>query len=205
MSNTRPWRPADVARSPVVIRRKTLLALSSAALAALVAGCGDSSSSTSTTAAEQAPSGSYPAAGISFSPPTGFHVAAGTGRLVATAQAGESTVAVWRYPRSERLPKTKAELKAARDALVKAASERDKTFTVIKTAPTEIAGQPAVQIRATETIAGQPRTVRSSHLYAYGAEIVVDAYAENRAFRDVDATVFRPLLRSLKVSAPRGA
>lgn len=201
MSNTRPQRPPGVARSPVVIRRSALLALAATTVVALAAGCGDDSSSSATTAGSP-PSGDYPAAGISFTPPKGYSVAAGKGRLVATVQAGQATVAIWRYPRKEALPKGEDELKAARDALVKAAEKADDTFEVIKTAPTEIAGQPAVQIRARETIAGKPRTVRSSHLYAYGAEIVVDAYAEHDRFRQVDAEVFRPLLRSLKVSAP---
>ncbi len=201
MSNTRPQRPAGVARSPVVIRRSALLALAATAVAAFAAGCGDDSSSSSTTAAGPA-GGDYPAAGIRFTPPEGYSVAGGKGRLVATVQAGQATVAIWRYPRKEALPKSKDELKAARDALVKAAEKADDTFEIVKTAPTEIAGQPAVQIRARETIAGKPRTVRSSHLYAYGAEIVVDAYAEHDSFRQVDADVFRPLLRSLKVTAP---
>jgi hypothetical protein len=201
MSNSRPRRPPGVARFAIVTRRRTLLALSAAAAVALAAGCGDGSSSTST-ASDSQPSGDYPAAGISFAPPKGYSVAAGKGRLVATVQAGQATVAIWRYPRKERLPRSKDELKAARDALVKAAAKADATFAVIKTAPTEIAGEPAVQIRARETIAGKPRTVRSSHIYAYGAELVVDAYAEHDRFREVDANVFRPLLRSLKVSAP---
>jgi hypothetical protein len=60
-----------------------------------------------------------------------------------------------------------------------------------------------VQIRARETIAGQPRTVRSTHIYADGAEIVIDAYADADSFRRIDAQVFRPLLRSLQVTRPR--
>ena len=37
----------------------------------------------------------------------------GKGSLVATVQAGPSTVAVWRYARTETLPKTADQLKAA--------------------------------------------------------------------------------------------
>jgi hypothetical protein len=182
------------------MRRPAYLALTAAAVAALAAGCGgDSSSNTTTTSAQ---SGKYPVHGISFDAPTGWNVDAGEGRLVATAQAGQATVAVWRYPRSQKLPKSKDELKAARDALLKASRKRDVTFEEIKTAPTTIAGKPAVQIRAREHIAGQPRTVRSTHIYANGAEIVVDAYADADSFRKIDADVFRPLLRSLRVSRP---
>jgi hypothetical protein len=185
------------------MRRPASLALTAAAIAALAAtGCGSGSSNTTTTTSAGA-SGSFPAQGISFTPPADWSVDQGTGHLVATAQAGQATVAVWRYPRGEKLPKSKLELQAARDALLKASTRRDVTFEQIKTAATTIAGEPAVQIRAREHIAGQPRTVRSTHIYADGAEIVVDAYADADSFRKVDADVFRPLLRSLHVAPPK--
>jgi hypothetical protein len=183
------------------MRRPASFALTAAAVAALASGCGSSSSPKSTTTAQSPPD--YPAQGISFKAPAGWTVDAGKGHLVATAQAGQATVAVWRYPRKQKLPKSKGELKAARDALLKASHKRDVTFEEIKTAPTIVDGAPAVQIRAREHIAGQPRTVRSTHIYAHGAEIVIDAYADADSFRQTDATVFRPLLRSLRVSVPQ--
>src|SRR3954469_12711480 len=179
------------------LRALTALAVSVVALSA----CGsDSSDTTATTSA--ADTGAFPRHGVSFTPPADWSVNAGDGPLVAPARAGQATVAVWRYPRSETLPKTKLQLQAARDALVSASRERDASFEQIKTAATTVAGQPAVQIRAREHIAGQPRTVRSTHIYANGAEYVVDAYADADSFRQVDARVFRPLLRSLHVSSP---
>ncbi|MCW2983732.1 MAG: hypothetical protein JWR63_1302 [Conexibacter sp.] len=181
------------------MRRPASLALTAVVLAAL-AGCGSDSPKTTTTSAQA--SGAFPAQGIAFTPPADWSVDAGKGHLVATAQAGQATVAVWRYPRSEKLPTSKLQLQAARDLLLEASRKRDVTFEQIKTAATTIAGQPAVQIRAREHIAGQPRTVRSTHIYAHGAEIVVDAYADADSFRKVDADVFRPLLRSLHVSSP---
>jgi hypothetical protein len=185
------------------MRRHAILALTTAGLAAVAAGCGGTSSNDTTSPAATKPSGRYPAAGISFTPPSGWSTDNGRGKLVATVQAGQATVAVWRYPRQQRLPKSQAELKAARDALLAAERQRDASFAEIKTAPTTIAGMPAVQIRARETIAGQPRTVRSTHIYAHGAEIIVDAYADADSFRQIDAKVFRPLLRSLQVSQPK--
>ncbi|HWH94801.1 MAG TPA: hypothetical protein VNT03_13155 [Baekduia sp.] len=183
------------------MRRPACLALTAAALAAFAAGCGSDSSSDTTTSAQA--SGAFPKAGLSFTPPADWSVVPGRGHLVATAQAGQATVAVWRYPRGEKLPKSKLELQSARDALVAASRKRDASFEQIKTAATTVAGKPAVQIRAREHIAGQPRTVRSTHIYANGAEYVIDAYADADSFRGVDAQVFRPLLRSLHVSAPR--
>jgi hypothetical protein len=184
------------------MRRSAPLALTAAAVIAALAGCGgDSSNDTATTSAQA--TGAFPKAGITFTPPADWSVDAGQGHLVATAQAGQATVAVWRYPRSETLPKSKLELQAARDALLKASTKRDASFEKIKTAATTIAGEPAVQIRAREHVAGQPRTVRSTHIYAHGAEYVIDAYADADSFRQVDAQAFRPLLRSLHVSSPQ--
>ena len=187
------------------MRRPVFAVLTTAVLVAALAGCGSDGGSgsgggTTTTSAEAA--GHFAKQGVTFTPPSDWSVDAGAGHLVATAQAGQATVAVWRYPRTETLPKSKVELQAARDALVKASKQRDATFEQIKTAATTIAGEPAVQIRAREHIAGQPRTVRSTHIYAHGAEYVIDAYADADSFRSVDASVFRPLLRSLRVSSP---
>ena len=67
---------------------------------------------------------------------------------------------------------------------------------------TKVNEQNAVQIRGNETIDGQRRTVRSTHIYAGGAEIVVDATAPVNEFRRVDAQVFSPMLRSLRISRP---
>jgi hypothetical protein len=192
----------DACHDPRSMRRPGSIVVTAVALAAALAtaGCG-SDSSTRTTTTFATSDGNFPTQGVSFTPPADWSVQAGKGRLVATAQAGSATVAVWRYPRKQKLPASKLELQAARDALVKASSQRDVTFEKIKTAATTVAGEPAVQIRAREHIAGQPRTVRSTHIYAHDAEYVVDAYADADSFRAVDAAVFRPLLRSLHVSS----
>lgn len=180
------------------MRRPVSIALTAAAVASLAAGCGSDSSSSGPSPKPEQPT-AFSARGVNFTAPTGWTVRRGTGNLVATVAAGDATVAVWRYPRGQELPTTKDELKAARDGLVAALDRHDDQFEAIKTAPTQIGGQPAVQVRARETIAGTVRTVRSSHIYAGGAEYVVDAYAPDRSFRAVDAQVFRPLLRTLTV------
>lgn len=181
--------------------RPAVLVSTAAAVAALVAGCGGGTTTTSPTT----PVGLYPSQGVRFATPEGWSVGKGAGDLVATLQTGQATVAIWRFARHERLPQTKAELAAARDALLTASHDKDATFAAIKTAPTTVAGRPAVQIRARETIAGQMRTVRSTHIYADGAEYIVDAYSDADSFRSIDATVFRPLLRSLRLTKPQGA
>lgn len=147
---------------------------------------------------------SFPKAGLSFAMPNGWLRTDGQGSLVTTISTGEATIALYRYPRSEALPRTRAELDAALDALVGAAKARDASFTEIKRARLKVDGHPAVQLRGTETVVGRPRTVRSTHVYADGAEIVVDAFAPDRDFRRVDAQVFRGVLRSLQIAKPQG-
>jgi hypothetical protein len=177
-------------------------------LAALVlAGCGSDRTQTpgvTTPIAQGSDTVTFPDEGISFKAPKGWNVARGKPPLVASIQTGQATIAIWRYPRSEKLPRTPAELEAARQALLAVAKQRDPSFEEIKSAPARVDGKPAVQIRARETIEGQKRIVRSTHVYAGGAEIVVDAFAAPENFRRVDAEVFRPLLRSLRISRPRG-
>ena len=176
-------------------------------LAALFAGgCGNERQRPPDVTGTQKPAGTariaYPAGGLSLTAPHNWYRSQGSRPLVALIASGPATVAVWRYPRTERLPRTKAELKAARDALIAAATKADSTFQVIKAAPATIAGKPAVQIRARETIAGQPRTVRSTHIYAARSEIVIDAYSDANTFHAVDAKFFRPLLKTLTVRQP---
>jgi hypothetical protein len=188
-------------RTPM--RRSATFAMTAAVL--LAAGCGGNDSSAPSTTAKTtgASQASYPRDGVAFTAPAGWSLDQGRGHLVATVQTGQATVAVWRYKRSAKLPRSTAELKAARDALLTASAKRDDTFEVIKSAPTEIAGKPAVQIRARETIDGRSRTVRSTHIYSHGSEYVIDAYADADGFRRVDAQIFRPLLRSLQVTKPQ--
>lgn len=177
------------------------------AAALVLAGCGNERTPAPDVKTPGPPIGTtqarYPEHGIAFKAPGGWRLAPGSEPLVATVQTGQATIAVWRYPRTEPLPRSQTHLAAARDALIAAAQARDASFKPIKTAVTEVDGAPAVQVRATETIDGQPRTVRSTHVYKRGAEVVVDAYAPEKDFRRVDAQAFRPMLRSLRITAPR--
>ncbi|HEX6388579.1 MAG TPA: hypothetical protein VFZ89_04005 [Solirubrobacteraceae bacterium] len=138
-------------------------------------------------------------AGLRFEAPKGWLLNRGDGTQVMTISTGEATIAIYRYPRSEKIPRTKAELTQALELLIGAAKARDSTFTELKRARLRVDGHPAVQVRGTETIVGRPRVVRSTHVYIPRAEIVVDAFAPAQDFARVDAQVFRPLLRSLRI------
>jgi hypothetical protein len=146
----------------------------------------------------------FPRAGMSFDGPGNWPFLPGRPPLVASASSGTATVALWRYLRSEPLPREDAELEAAQTALEDAARTRDKTFVVEEGRRLEIDGAPAVQLLGTETVAGQKRRVRSTHVYAKGAEFVVDAYAPENEFARVDREVFTPIVESLIIDPPTG-
>lgn len=176
--------------------------------AVLVAGCGNKRQPAPVVTTTSQPFGflpqTIPGQGLTFQRPREWRYVPGQPPLLATMSSGFTTIAVWRYPRTEPLPRTKAELATARDALVAAAKARDPTFKVIKAKGTRAAHHPAVVIIAEETIAGQPREVRSTHVYGEGAEVVFDAFAPRDVYPKVESSVFRPVVRSLELAKPRG-
>jgi hypothetical protein len=176
------------------------------AAAVLAAGCGNEQSTPPDVSKPVRPVGSaatsFGTQGVRFATPGGWHVRAGAAPLVATVQSGPAQIAVWRYPRTEPLPKTSAELTQARDLLLQAAKARDQTFKETRTAITKVDGHPTIEIRGTETISGQARTVRSTHVYAFGAEVVVDAFAPADVFGQVDREAFVPIVKSLRLASP---
>jgi hypothetical protein len=172
----------------------------------VVAGCGNEQAKPPDISIPARPAGTTPVSfaqqGIRLAAPGGWKVQPGQAPLVATIQSGPAQIAIWRYPRTEPLPRNGAQLTQARDLLLQAAKARDQTFKESKTTITKIGGHPAIQVRGTETLAGQPRTVRSTHVYAFGGEVVVDAFAPANVFGQVDRDAFRPLVRSLRLQAP---
>jgi hypothetical protein len=120
--------------------------------------------------------------------------------LFCVVTSGPGVLSIWIYPRGRRGPRGQAQLEQARDALEAATKGRDPSFRLLNSAITRYDGLPAIQLRGTAKILGRPRTIRSTHLFVGGREIVVDAYAPNSAFRRTDAAVFRPVLRSLRVA-----
>lgn len=146
----------------------------------------------------------YPAAGLRFEAPDDWTFEPGQAPLVTSTADGTVTIAVWRYPRTEPLPREDAALDEAQEALVAAARTRDPSFELDDARRLRVDGAPAIQLVGTERVAGRERRVRSTHVYAKAAEVVVDAYVAPRDFANVDREVFRPLVRSLKIDPPRG-
>ena len=146
----------------------------------------------------------YPTAGLFLERPGNWPFQAGRPPLVASASSGTATVALWRYVRSEPLPRADEELASAQDLLEQAVRARDPSFELSRGRRVEVDGAPGLQLVGTETVAGKKRRVRSTHVYAKGAEVVLDAYAPADEFERVDRTVFAPILESLKIDPPRG-
>ncbi|MDX6698320.1 MAG: hypothetical protein QOE65_1717 [Solirubrobacteraceae bacterium] len=121
---------------------------------------------------------------------------------IASVNSGQVSLNIWRYPRQEMLPRNPGELLRARSALVAAARARDRTLRVLSSRTLRLRGVPAVELVALEKVGLARRKVRSTHLYAYGGEVVVDAYAPPGEFAQVDRSVFGPVLRSVRLLPP---
>lgn len=187
-------------------RPRPSLVVLAAVLALLPAGCGNERTPTLEIGGPGARLGDNPlddaTAGYRLVAPAGWTVAAGEAPVVSTISSGTAIVSILRYPRSEPLPKDRASLDRALKDLLAAAKARDTSFTPLASARARVDGRPAVEVRATQTVAGLPRTVRSVHVYAFGAELVIDMYAPGDIFKRVDETYFRPLLQSIELRKP---
>ena len=176
-------------------------------VALLVAACGAERvepPDTSQPFATQAPSPrEFPAAGVKFRAPADLESATADAPLVTSMSTGSATVAIWRYPRTEPLPRSEDALQAAEEALRGAVRTRDPKFEVERIRRVEVDGARALQVVGTGSVGGRPRRMRSTHVYAKGAEIVVDAYAAPEHFSFADKALFAPLLDSMKIDPPR--
>jgi hypothetical protein len=187
------------------VRRLTILLLA-VATAASLAACGNQRQHPPGTPRAADPIGPLTAAlpryGVTFRHPANWPLGRLRPPLLAAFNSGQATVVLWRYAREEQLPRNDGELLRARSARVAAARARDRTLRVLSARSLRVSGVPAVQILADERILRARRRVRSTHVYGYGAELVVDAYAPLGDFARVDRRVFGPMLRSLRVQRP---
>lgn len=189
------------------MRRPTALLAAAACLPLAAAGCGTEPAPTPDTTTAAVPRGTEPVryreAGVALEVPVGWRARPGRAPLITSFTSGQGSISIFRYPRIEPLPRTRAELDAAADQLVAAAKARDASFRETRRGRARVDGSRAVVVRGTERVAGQLREVRSTHVFTRGAEVVVDAFAPPGQFDRVDEQVFRPLLRSLEISRPR--
>ena len=191
--------------------RTAIAAVWLAALAALFTGCGNERTPVPDLGAVPAPKAFREAffdeQGLRFKAPTNWRVVPGEPPHVATVAIGTAQIGVWRYPRSEPLPETRAQLNAAREALVAQIERRDPTFKLTSTRLVVKPGIRAVEvvgIGANLTNPSAQRSMRSLHAYGRGAEVVIDAFAPPKEFARIDEQTFGPVSRSLKLSAAKG-
>ena len=184
--------------------RRTCIALTASLV---LAGCGSAKKKAPDTTQVKTGEGTVtvtvPEAGVSFKAPGAWRRQKGKPPLVYAVQTGQATLALWRYPRTEQLPTTHSALSDAKKALVKQIRRRDPTFNVAKAKLLHVGTKRAVQVLGTGAIAGNRRTIRSTHIYTEKAEFVVDAYAPPTVFDRVDAQVFAPVLDSLQIAKPK--
>ena len=193
------------------MRRSPRISIALASLAALLAGCGNDRTPVPDLSLVPAPKAFREAffdeQGVRFKAPTNWRVVPGADPQVATVAIGSAQVAVWRYPRSEPLPETRAQLNAARDALVAQIESRDPTFNLTSTRLILKPGIRAVEVVGTGTNLTNrsvQRSMRSLHAYGRGAEVVMDAFAPPKEFARIDEQTFGPVTRSLRLRAPKG-
>lgn len=170
-------------------------------------GCGNARTLPPDVAAPEPVAGAapmrLPAAGVRFAAPRGWRIdTRGPAPLLAQITTGRASIALFRYPRTEPLPTTADQLDKAAAALVGAAGQRDASFKAISKGRARVDGRPAVVVRGTGTVGGQPRSARSTHVYAFGGELVVDAMAPAADFKRLEATTFKALVRSLQLADP---
>jgi hypothetical protein len=180
-----------------------------AGAALALVGCGNQRTPAPRVPPPAAPVGQRPveffAAGVGFRRPANWVLGPGNAPQLAIIGSGRAAVVLWRYPRTEPLPKGADDLARARRALIAAARARDRSLRVISARTVSVGGARGVELVADERLGASRRRVRSTHLYAHGAELVVDAFAPPDEFTRVDRTVFVPLLRSLRVTRPGSA
>jgi hypothetical protein len=184
---------------------RTSIAIAAAA-AVLLAGCGNEKTAPPNIGRIPAPTGFrdqvFLKDGVFFRAPRNWRVIEGEAPQVATIAAGDAQIAVWRYRRTEPLPETRAQLKAALKALVAQVSQRDATFKLDSSRIVEKQGLRGVELIGEATNQGQRRRVRSLHAYGRKAEVVVDAFAPLTDFKRIDEETFGPVARSLKLAEP---
>jgi hypothetical protein len=169
--------------------------------ALLLGGCGNGRVQAPNLSATARPSGfltiRYRTDGVALSVPSNWTVTAENPPMIAVYSSGPATIALWRYRRSTPAITSPKRLRSALAALVRAAKAKDLSMTVQRTGLSSVSGAGAVIIDALERVGGQPRRVRTEHVYVNGGELVLDAYAPPDEFSSVDHYVFSPVRKSL--------
>jgi hypothetical protein len=138
-----------------------------------------------------------PRTGLRFAAPLNWVKRIRTNPGIFRIASGSAEVSGWAYPRTEKLPKTAAELATARDALVRQAQQRSPSFLLSSSTTTKVQGWPAIELRGTQELLGRRVQTRSIHVFRAG-EYVFEAIAAAKDFTVANDKVLEPLLHSLR-------
>jgi len=172
----------------------------------VLAGCGNSRAPVPNLSQPATPTSfrTLTFAGVTLQAPSNWSVVNERPPLVTVVASGTAVVALWRFPRSAPVPIGRTALSQAAAQLIQAVRARDASLQVIRATTVTLDHRPAIELDAFERINGQPRRVRSTHVFVPGAELVLDEYAPSAIFHAVDHTVFSPVKRSLTLSPNAG-
>jgi hypothetical protein len=143
---------------------------------------------------------SYPKAGMRFRVPGNVLFIATAPPGVFRGSAGDAVLAGFAYRRAEQLPRNKRELAAARRRLVAATRKRGQGYKLRSVRTLRVGGARAVELLGDQRISNARLRTRSLHAYKARAEYVIELSAVARDFPYIDRTVYRPLLRSLRLT-----
>lgn len=170
----------------------------------LPAGCGNSRTPVPSLTRPASPDGfrtlRFPSAGVSFSAPRNWGSIPQRPPLVTVVASGNAVISLWQYARAAPPPASSALLAAARSSLLHAVRAHQGSVQVLGSSLTRISGAPAIELDAVERIAGGTRQVLSTHVFARGAEIVLEEYAPPVLFRRLRYPVFATVRHSLALT-----
>ncbi|MGI8845430.1 MAG: hypothetical protein ACR2HC_04535 [Thermoleophilaceae bacterium] len=186
------------------MRRLSSLAPAALAAVLVLAGCGSERKqavSLSAKPAVDSVQARFPKAGLTVSLPRNVTLIRDVRRpAVFKATLGEPFVSAFAYRRSEQLPRTAAELDAARSRLVRTVPRRQPGYRLVRSGVTEIDGSGAVELVGRQTLSRRRVQVRSLHVFSGTAEYVVEVVAPVGQFARFDSAVTPLIRRTLDVS-----
>ena len=143
---------------------------------------------------------SYPRVGLSVSVPRTVPVQRRRAPGVFKATAAQWLVSAFAYRRREQLPRDRRELEQARRRLVRETRRRDRRYRLIRSRTTRVAGTRAIELVGDQTLSRARMRFRSLHLFKGRGEYVIELAAPPREARAATRRLFRPVIRSLRVS-----